>query len=511
MRRALLPCLLAMGCSSQDLVFPKGFLWAVATSAHESEGRNTNSDWAAFEEQGNAPPAGWAQNSLELYDTDAANAKALNLNAFQLGIEWARVVPRKPADPFAPLTMADVDAEAVAHYHRVLDSIRSRGMTPIVAVTHFSFPRWVQNPKAYDEKTFSYTDGSLGGWASEDTAKAMARYGEFLAKEFGGEVHWWITLDEPLVALLAGFAAGNFPPGFVNLSLDSRNTPGQQTAFEIMKHMISAHAQTYKAMKAVRSDLQVGFAHNTVNWVPLHDPRDAAATERVHHAYNLLFLDAVVKGEFDTSYVGQGPNESHPEWAGTADYLGVNYYDSAWVVESKGFLSPLDAVPCSPAFKDALPELFASLGCPKDGPPEPPGMTKVLLGYQARYGMQQLITESGFIDTPEGKARKVVEILAAVHDAIRQGAQVVGYNYWTLNYDYEWNDGWEQDMGLYGIKGFEGKAGTMLPDGGAWFPDETTDFTRVPLKPITDVYGQIAKENAIAKTLLTKYGVQKAP
>ena len=122
-----------------------------------------------------------------------------------------------------------------------------------------------------------------------------------------------------------------------------------------------------------------------------------------------------------------------------------------------------------------------------------------MLEYHARYGLPQLVTENGFIDTPEGKARSLVGTLAAIHDAIDQGANVIGYSYWTLNYDYEWNDGYTQNMGLFSIAGFPTEGG----DG--FVPGATTDFTRVALHPIADVFSEIATGNRVSSALRVRY------
>ena len=485
--------------------FPPGFLWGVATAAQESEGNNTNSDWDAFAKMGSAPPAGLAQNSYVLYETDSANAASLHLNSFQLSIEWARIVPKMPTDPTAPLQPGDIDQAAVAHYHAVLASLLAHGLTPVVAVTHFALPVWVDNPAAtYDGSAKTFSDGSLGAWTNPVTGQALARYAEFLAREFGAQVSWWLTMDEPLVALLAGYMEGNFPPGLNDLDLNSATLPNGASPKSVLVNMIAGHALAYHAMKAVQPSAKVSFAHNTVDWEPLDpaSPDDVAATERVDKAYNLAFLDALTTGDFDTSLFGAGPLEHHAEWQNTLDFLGVNYYDADFVIDKPGFLPPLDAVPCAPALKSALPQLTRVYGCPDVGPPEEPGMTKVLLKYEKRYHLPQLITESGFIDTPAGKAQRLVRTLAAVADGLAGGANVVGYTYWTLNYDYEWNDGWTQNMGLFTLAGFgEGK----FADGA---PGPSTDFTRVPLHPMVDVYGEIAGGNTIPSHLLGQYGAQ---
>lgn len=469
--------------TAAERVFPPGFYWGVATAPFESEGRSTNTDWQAFVEKGNAPAAGWAQNSWDLYDTDAANAESLHLNLFQLGIEWSRIVPREPADPTAALTDADIDHAALAHYHDVIDSLLRHHLTPMVAVTHFALPRWIGD-----------------GWTNPMTGPAMARYAEFLAREFGDQVKLWITEDEPLVALVAGYMDGSFPPGFDEQDLENESLPHGASPKKVLKNMMAGHAAAYHAIKAVSPDSKVTFAHNSVWWEPNGDEKqDIEATKRVDYAYNLHFLDAVTKGHFDTSLIGDGPFEPHPEWANTLDFIGVNYYDAAYVVGQDGILPPLNALPCSSAITSEEPVGSWLLGCTGDHPPEEPAMAKMLLEYEARYHLPQLITESGFIDTPKGKSKKLVRILDALHSAIGQGANVFGYTYWTLNHDYEWNNGWEENMGLFDIAGI---SRAKLPESS---PGPNTDFTRIPLHPFVDVYGQVAQENRIAPELITKY------
>jgi hypothetical protein len=68
-----------------------------------------------------------------------------------------------------------------------------------------------------------------------------------------------------------------------------------------------------------------------------------------------------------------------------------------------------------------------------------------------------------------------------MRDARDAGADVVGYHYWTLVFDYEWTSGWTEDMGLYTMAGL-----ASLEDGAA--PGDDFDFTRVPLQPAIDAY-----------------------
>ncbi len=493
--------LFANGCSSAaPAPFPPGFRWGVATAAQSTEGDDAHTDWDIFGRLGRAPRAGLAENGYQLFETDIENAAALNLNTFQMTIEWARIVPTAPADPTAPLAAADVDPAAVAHYHMVIDSLIAHNLTPVISVTHYALPQWVDDPSKYNTKTNAF-DGSLGGWTNPVTAAAFAQYASFLTTEYGDKVKLWITMEDPLIVLIGGYMAANGPPGMTELSLTKTNLPNMQSPVSVLQTMISAHALAYRAMKQARPDAQIGLGQSSVVWLPNDPTKDVDAAARVDHVYNLLLLDAITTGAFDTGLIGTGPNEQHPEWAGSLDFIGVNYYDTDVAIDSPGLLTPLDAVPCAPAFRDISPSIFASLGCPDESPDPTPGIATILTEYQNRYHLPLYITGNGFTADGVGKAQGLVRTLEAVRGAIKQGVNVIGYHYWTLNYDYEWNEGWSQNKGLYTIAGFN-DGGTF--DGGA--PGPSLDYTRVPIKPVVDAYSAIAKANGLPADLVAQYG-----
>src|SRR3989338_1879443 len=72
----------------ETLKFPEGFLWGAATSAHQVEGNNINSDWWDWEMK-NQPPekrSGAACDQYRLFEQDFDLAKSLNHNAHRLSI-----------------------------------------------------------------------------------------------------------------------------------------------------------------------------------------------------------------------------------------------------------------------------------------------------------------------------------------------------------------------------------------------------------------------------------------
>jgi beta-glucosidase/6-phospho-beta-glucosidase/beta-galactosidase len=495
--------LFAASCGSSptaSVPFPQGFLWGVSTAAQQSEGKNTQNDWYAWEMLGKVPTVGLADDSYDLYDTDATEAQGLGANEFRLTFEWARIVPNAPADPTAPLTTADVDMTEVAHYQAVIASLKAHGLTPVVTLTHYTLPLWVDNPAAYDAGTETYTDGSLGAWTNPVTAQAFASYAGFMAQTFGGDVKYWLTENEPLPDILSGYLFEQWPPGFLRVNLTQKNLPNGASVQTALINMIDGHARAYKAIKAAEPDAKVSFAHNSIATLPIdpNNPADVAAAARWDHFYNLLFLDAVTTGMLDTSLTGAGPMQSHPEWAGTLDYLAVNYYAYDPVVPTCGLPGPVDALPCDPLVEAGLPGVLQNLGCPAENPSEVDGLKIILSEYENRYHLPILITEngSGQMDSTQ-KAAYIVQNLAELGRLAQGGMPIIGYSYWTLNRDYEWTMGFNQWFGLYDVQGFE--------QPGFAVPGPTTDFTRVPMHPATDVFTTITKGNAVPGSLIDQY------
>jgi beta-glucosidase/6-phospho-beta-glucosidase/beta-galactosidase len=70
--------------------FPEGFLFGTATSAHQIEGSNTNSDWWEWEQSPGTPcvePSGDACDFYHRYREDIALMAGLGFNAFRFSIE----------------------------------------------------------------------------------------------------------------------------------------------------------------------------------------------------------------------------------------------------------------------------------------------------------------------------------------------------------------------------------------------------------------------------------------
>ncbi|MCL4558364.1 MAG: family 1 glycosylhydrolase, partial [Deltaproteobacteria bacterium] len=331
MKNRILECLIALciaaaavSCTGPEkgtspISFPKGFLWGVATSAEQSEGGNTQNDWYVWEQMKRTPTVGLADDFYDpkWYGTDIDDVKSMGMNAFRLTFEWSRIVPNRPLNIYAPLTTADVDMTEVDHYHALIGAMIAAGLTPVVTLTHYTVPRWVDNPSAaYDQTAGTFTDGSLGGWTSTETAYAFANYARFMAQQFSTTVKYWLTQNEPMVDIIGGYVVGVFPPGFTNLNLTVTTMPFSASVVTVLRNMIMGHALAYHAIHEVEPDAMVSIAKNSIfpSAIQGNDASAAAATA-FDHAYNLTYLDAVTSGVFDRGLTGTTFTEVHTDWA----------------------------------------------------------------------------------------------------------------------------------------------------------------------------------------------------
>ena len=184
----------------QILKFSEGFLWGAGTSAHQTEGNNTSSDWWAWENsfkraeglraKGLDPEdfkSGITCDSYNRYDEDFALAKELGHNATRLSIEWARIEPRE----------GYFDEKAMEHYEKVLQSAKFHGLKTFVTLHHFTNPLWFSR---------------LGAFEKKENVKYFVRYAEVAAKRLNEYVDFWLTVNEPEIYTAMGYLTGVFPP-----------------------------------------------------------------------------------------------------------------------------------------------------------------------------------------------------------------------------------------------------------------------------------------------------------
>jgi beta-glucosidase len=396
----------------QEFTFPKDFMWGAGTSSHQVEGNNTNNDWWQWEK--NLTPemrSGSACDEWNRFEEDFKLAQTLGLTAYRFSIEWSRIEP----------SPGQFDNAALEHYREMILSLKRKGIEPIVTLNHFTIPLWLV---------------SQGAWLSDNSPELFARYVQKVTEALGGDVHYWITINEPAAYAYRSYMIGKWPPG----------EKSAEKAFIVIQNLGKAHVLAYIKIKEAYTqkgwkEPMVGIAQQVFIFAPCsHSFRDWISARLRDQVINHLFVQALIqgKGKIVGIFSIKLPR------AKTLDFIGLNYYTREYV-HSRGFrLSDMLGDEC--ALEN--PHLRTnSLGWEI----YPQGLYTLIKAFK-KYKLPILISENGICTNDDTERLEfIVDHLKAVARAMKEGAPVIGYLYWSLLDNYEWAEGFAPRFGLIAV------------------------------------------------------------
>lgn len=424
--------------------FPQGFLWGTATAAHQVEGSNTNNNWAAWEaEPGrikNGHKSGlacdwWGGRWKEDFDRAAETGQ----NAHRLSIEWSRIQPRP-----------DIwDEDALDHYRQMMRGLAQRNLTAMVTLHHFSDPLWITE---------------RGGWENDETPALFEQFAVKVVEALKEYVNLWVTINEPNVYTYGGYLNGGFPPGKNDLA----------SAFQVTTNLVRGHAAAYRAIHARQRTARVGIAQNYRSFVPAHPglPLDTWMARFLSANFNASFPDALATGKL--RFVLK--RTRIPEAAKTQDFIGVNYYSRDLVsfkpLATRSFFHRLH-YPRGADLSDT--GFIANI---------PEGMFEALK-WANRFQLPMIVTENGVEDADDDlRPRYTIQHIHQIWRAVNFNWPVKGYFHWSLVDNFEWERGWTQRFGLWGL--------------------DTETQARIR-RPSVDVYADICQRNGISSETVQRY------
>ncbi|MDY0816198.1 GH1 family beta-glucosidase [Kitasatospora purpeofusca] len=418
------------------LDLPADFRWGVATAAYQIEGAVDEdgrgpSVWDTFAARPGAVRDGHtgavACDHYHRYPEDIALMKGLGLDGYRFSLAWPRI---------QPTGAGRVNPAGLAFYDRLVDDLLAAGLTPLPTLFHWDLPQGLETPSA---------GGSAegGGWLDRDTAYRFADYTALVADRLGDRVPTWITLNEPFVHMVYGYALGTHAPGRT-LMLD---------ALPVAHHQLLAHGLAAALLQ--ERGLEVMIANNlTPVRAASSSEADLAAADAYDTLHNRLFTDPLLLGRYpDLTAFGTGPDLHGAVRPGDLDLiaaaplsgLGVNYYNPTRV-----------AAPTEPGLPFAFAEIPDAPRTAFGWPIVPDGLRELLVGLRDRYGTALppvTITENG-CSTTEGlddpvRISYLATHLDALAAAVAQGVDVRGYFTWSLLDNFEWAEGlFSQRFGL---------------------------------------------------------------
>lgn len=423
--------------------FPAGFLWGTATAAHQVEGNNVNNDWWAWEQEAGHIHDGdlsgkacdwWGGRWRE--DFDRAQDGWQNTHRFS--VEWSRIQPEPDR----------WDEAALDRYRQMLLGLRERNITAMVTLHHFTNPMWL---------------AEIGGWENEAVVDLFAAYVGRTVEALKSHCQLWVTINEPNVYMNGAYLGDGFPPG--------KND--QKTALKVLLNMVKAHAAAYQVIHDLQPDAQVGVAHHWRGFQPANKGPLTGYLSKLHHkAFNDAFAHSLKTGKFDAVML----KADVPQAKDTQDFLGLNYYTRDLI---KFDLRKSGALFSDRYYlKDALLSETGFLAN------DPHGFQEAIK-WADKFGLPIYITENGCDDSQDDfRRRYLLEHLQAMWHMLTNNIPIKGYFYWTLVDNFEWERGWSQRFGLWGL-------------------DPQTQI-RTKRKSV-DLYAEICRTNAITSEAVEKF------
>ncbi|MEK7630266.1 MAG: family 1 glycosylhydrolase, partial [Patescibacteria group bacterium] len=234
--------------------------------------------------------------------------------------------------------------------------------------------------------TLPYEYDSLGGWRNDTLVELFAENAKRIALKLKPlKIKFWMTFNEPSVIISRGYIDGHYPPG-EKLSF----IEGQK----VLDNILKAHKLAYYALHDILDEkdfkIMVGISHYVTRYAPY-----------------LFWMST-----FNSIDLNRIKDE--------LDYVGLNYYGLTGIkLFSQG--SALH-------FQN---EIY------------PPGIYDLVKDFR-KYGKPIIITENGVNDEKDSiRVPFIVDHLIWLHKAIKDPenakAPVIGYFYWTLFDNYEWD------------------------------------------------------------------------
>ncbi|WP_440072332.1 GH1 family beta-glucosidase [Streptosporangium sp. OZ121] len=406
------------------------FLWGTATASYQIEGAVAEdgrgiSIWDTFTREPGRVRGGdtgdVACDHYHRWPEDVALMSGLGVNSYRFSIAWPRVQPEGKG----AINRAGLD-----FYDRLTDALREKDIVPAATLFHWDLPQPLE-----DE----------GGWLNRDTAYRFAEYAAAVADRLADRIPLWITLNEPFIHMVFGYALGTHAPGRT-LVLD---------ALPAAHHQLLGHGLAVRELRA-RGAEKVLITNNCTPVRPASsDPADLAAADAYDVLHNRLFNDPVLLGAYpDLSAYGVSLDcvrDGDLDLIGTPlDGLGVNYYNPTRIAAPTGEGLPFEDVGVT--------------GYPTTAfgwPVVPDGLRELLSGLRARYGdalPPVYVTENGCSQPDEPGPGGTVDDqdriafldghIGAVERARAEGVDVRGYYVWSLLDNFEWAEGFSQRFGL---------------------------------------------------------------
>jgi beta-glucosidase len=357
------------------------------------------------------PPAGISIEHWKNFEKDLAVMAAQGVNTYRFSIEWSMVEPE----------IGCYDMKIINRYKEMLKACNDLGITPMVTLLHFAEPLWFTN---------------LGGFEKEENISYFTLYCVQVFHYLSEHVQLWGTINEPGVQVLQSYINGDFPP------FEKRNI---QKAVNVLTNLLKAHVDVYHTLKSMHggSTAKIGLIHNMLKFVPKEKSYFLnTLTASLTEITNNLVMEFIKSGNVKLKWLLASKKYTDLNPRRPYDFLGLNFYSTAVIgynAQGKLDATCLEGQVMSDMFLPINPHSFAA----------------AIDEFEA-LGVPFYITETGIADNDLEKGkddRRRQEFYKSYLEVFKEKLMTCknlrGLYLWTFVKNYEWNQGYTKDFGIF--------------------------------------------------------------
>jgi beta-glucosidase len=308
-------------------------------------------------------------------------------NAYRFSPDWSKL-QKEP--------MGKLDKRTIEEYRDFMKILKKKNLHLMLVLHHFANPNWFVK---------------TGAWENKRSIEIFRDYARKVALAFGDLTDSWNTLNEPGTYVGSGYIVGTFPP-YKKLNCILAKT--------VIENMGEAHNAAYDEIRKI-SKKPIGISINTMD-----------------------FCGESLFGKIYAKLINYIALEYIPNKFKKVDFIGLSYYGR--IPFRPRSISTFNDPKATKRFNklkkrhDKISEYY------------PRGLTKILVKFAKKYKKPIIVTENGYCtDNDMLRIQSIKDHIKAVHDAIRQGADVIGYFYWSTFDNFELHLGQSYRFGLVGV------------------------------------------------------------